>query len=197
MNNTWIVLQHDPLDTGYLIDIQESIKRDYPDFISYIPDKLHMTLFHFGFPTTIYKDLLRAKRGMSYQTFERLFTRLLNELLEIKCSETLLDSTGSIENFGQGGKSKLVLRFENTAELKEMRLPYLKKIFGWFEDLGIRKPELFMRNTKNFKHNDEGSYKPHITVGFTPKEFNKVILPPKKIKFSKAYLLNIDKLFLT
>jgi hypothetical protein len=195
MKNTWIVLQHNPLDIEYLEDIQRSIKRAYPDFKRYTPEKFHMTLFHFGFPSTIYKDLTRAKQGMPYEAFERNFTKLVKELNLVKSTETVVSSTGVLENFGPNGKGKLVLRFVNSPELKKKREPYLTIINDWFEHIGIKKPEVFMRSTKNFKHNDEETYKPHVTIGYSPREFKKVNLPEKDERFGKAYLTNFDKLF--
>ena len=195
MNNIWIVLQQEPLETIYFEDLQRFIIDKHPGAPMYSADRLHMTLFHFGFPSIMYKDIKRSRGNLSYQTFEASLGELMQELHEISNNEIMLSSTGIVELFGSPHDGKVVLRFENTLKLKKKRSPYIEKVYYWMEGLGIKDPETFMENSRNFKHNGENSYKPHVTLGYAPKGFARLIFPEKKIRFTTAYLFNFDKLF--
>lgn len=195
MNNIWIVLQQEPLETTYFEDLQHYIKDRYDDTDMYSPEKLHMTLFHFGFPTSMYKDIKKEVKHLSYKAFEVSLAELFNELHSVDSSEILLTSDGIAEHFGSTHEGKVVLRFENSKKLKDKRKPYLDMIYEWMSGLGIHDPVAFMEDTRNFKHNSERVFRPHVTLGYSPKGFEKIAFPKKKIRFSKAGLFNYEKLF--
>lgn len=195
-----VVIQLKPLDNTEIINQQKNIESVIPGFQNYAPEVIHFTLFHFGKPQDLHKEIVKySGNNLSYEDFYSKFITLLSSLVFINEFDYVSLDCSKVTVFGYPSaverKLAVVLLLENTYKLYCIREKFILVINDWLISLGIEDYAKFYQSSNNFKHNHPDNYAPHVTIGRVCSNnlpTNYVVeIPPISLKLGKASFLNV------
>ena len=165
-----VVIQIEPLDKSKIVKLQETISPKFEGFESYNYKDIHMTLFHFGKPQDLYKDIVsNSKQNINYNDFISTFIKLLEQLSYLIGSFEIELNAGKISLFDYPAdtskKFRIVLLFEESKRLKSIRQEFIDKINHWLLTCSIKEYKTFYKNSPNFRYNSLEDFSPHVTLG--------------------------------
>ena len=165
-----VYVKHAVLDPHELVELQEHLLG--ATFECTIPaDSLHMTLFHFGKPESLYSEILQENPGLDWDTFIELFSILM--LIALEQEKRPIRVRGDVLSvFEDKGMFYVVLKLYKTDELMKLRQPVLVAIHSFLSACGVNKTEVFMRKSENLRYQLNYPYTPHITLGINSHAVN-------------------------
>lgn len=146
---------------------------------------LHLTLFHYGKPKDLFKEIIKINTKLKREDFSSCFTNLIISSKEIvsqqnkKVSANILGiskirpMSSMLDIFGPGNYRVVVLRLNEPKEIAKTRELLMKEMVVFLNRCGIEKPVEFMKDSENLKW--QVDYNPHVSIAVI--EETSAILP--------------------
>ncbi len=159
-----VYLEHPVLTPEPLVQLQLDLAQRLP-FKQAPLDDLHLTLFHYGKPESLYGEIAYANSGLSFEEFMDRFYDMLEHNLQLKAGN--IPVTGQeLDLFGDATKPVIVVKLRKQKELLELRSKVLARFNQFLTQCDIQDVTAFMQESPNLTYQLEGNYNPHFSIGF-------------------------------
>ena len=162
-----ITVQHRPKSSTLLLELQEQLAHQLPDFTPKDQAYLHLTLLHLGIPEDLYFELRKLLPNLAIEQFMQQFEHLLLELDRLCKSfgdELLVRGTG-MEYYGSLKSPAVALSVERNTALDSLHLLVFEVLVRFLESLSVPDPMSFIKISRNLRHSPPEAFSPHITLG--------------------------------
>ncbi len=176
-----------------ILNVQRKVSEKQSAFIPYELEKIHLTVFHFGIPTDLYKEFKVFQPELTLDEFlDRLGSMLMNfaELIPDSMESEIL----GLDLFGGRVNPKLGLVLERNKLMEEYRNKIIVGLVGFLHELGSANPEEFLQKSRNLRYSLNKKFVPHITLGFWHggEEYKTIQPDIKKVNLYPSYFVNFN-----
>lgn len=179
--------------------IQKYFSKNILDFESSRKRDLHLTIFHYGKPKELYKEIHNENPLLEEKTFSKNLLHLVtsSKFLVEKINIENINPIGifqikpSIEEnkiFGDKKDPVLVLALKESKPLNKIRKDLMDELENFLEECNVKNTASYISRSDNLKFQIE--YKPHITIGRLSTE--QIKLPKCDTKGIQIVLKKID-----
>jgi 2'-5' RNA ligase len=179
-----VTVEHRVADVPAITALQQEASGQIGTFRSKPADDLHMTLYHFGKPESLWVEIQESGSKVTFEEFLNGFIKLL-EVCEHVVPEPFSLQVESLAQFGSPQNPTLVLKLDMPGWLKERRRVIGERVEQLLRDCGVEAPETFMDQSPNLHHELDEHYKPHVSLG---RMSNKDPLPELSIEAIQVQL---------
>lgn len=157
-----LYLQYKPDEQAlqYLLDIQKIVKRANPQARTTNPDRMHLTLIHFGILTEVYEEIRMQQPKLTWGQYEASVIRFIDES-QRQLPDTAVVTPLEVSMYGSRN-SVLALKVNPGQRLMDAHAHCLAVLKEFLLECGIEYPMAFMQGSRNFSHAAE--FNPHITL---------------------------------
>lgn len=149
-------------------------------------EELHLTIFHFGKPNSLYQDVIKFVPNLKFDDFLSQF-REFQSSLKMPHTKIKLNAT-NLDIFGKSDSPILVIRLEKSDQLRALRMIIFNQFEDFTQNLGIKNTREFMCQSEDLKYQLDEKYTPHVSIGYQIKDKIPQILTysikPKNMAFS-------------
>lgn len=148
-----------------ILKLQNEISKVNSNFQPEIPEKLHMTLAHFGIPRELYNDFQKVNPDLTFNRFLKELYKLIQTCCDVEIEGTEVQAEG-LDIFGASPHNVAVLKITKSPERKRKREDLILPLERFVANLGVENVKQFMLHSPNLKYNPSNAYNPHITLGY-------------------------------
>lgn len=185
-----VYLKHSVLTPEPILQLQHDIARtSHGELVA--ADKLHLTLFYFGRPDSLYQEITARHGPIAFEDFMRLFQDFL-------CSLSLPQQKFSVDVhdialFGTDDVRAMVLRLKKDPALLALRQTIVSSFHEFLNDCLIEDIPTFMKGSRNLQFQLEDTYNPHITFcyGCDDIDWEEVREIPSRLILSPPHIAHV------
>lgn len=160
-----VLVQQKVKDIEPVLVLQRNVSKINPDIELEKPEKLHMTLVHFGVPEELYEDFRKKNQNLTFNQFLDQFYKLLQKIENVVIEKEKVQAK-KLDIFGEFPHHVAVIKIVKTPAIMKSRKVIVQSLKEFIRDLGITNVDQFMLQSPNLKFNLADLYKPHITLGY-------------------------------
>ncbi len=143
-----------------LLDWQSSAIEVNPQGRPVQPDRIHLTVLHFGILADVFRELKEQNDNLTKDMFMTAVEKFARNTQDVLPSVTAVQPE-RFELFGSGS-SVLALRVRTSPELEQAHKRALDMLVACIASCGISYPEMFIPGSRNFRFARQ--LQPHISL---------------------------------
>lgn len=159
-----VLVQQKVKDIEPVLVLQRSVSKINPNFEPEKPEKLHMTLVHFGVPEELYEDFRKANPNLTFNKFLDQFLKLLQKIEPVVTEELTVDAE-KLDILGESPHHVIVIKIVKVPAIMKSRKVIIQALHQFIRDLDVADVDQFISQSPNLKYNPADVYRPHITLG--------------------------------
>ncbi|MBP9797659.1 2'-5' RNA ligase family protein [Candidatus Woesebacteria bacterium] len=155
-----LYVKHSILTPEPILQLQHDIARSSHSQLVPV-DELHLTLFYFGRPDSLYQDVVSQHGPIEFEDFMKLLQEFLSSLT--LPTQNFSADVHDLALFGTDDVKAMVLRLKKNPQLLALRQLIISRFHEFLNDCLIEDIPTFMRGSRNLEFQLEDTYNPHIT----------------------------------
>jgi hypothetical protein len=182
------------LNAGPLLNLQDRLAAELPDFSPKPTDELHLTIMHIGQPEMLFEEIGEAGGTTDFAKFLAAFQTLIDGLNRMIPNSFWLE-TEAMAEFGAPHDPSIVLRFAMPDWLSEVRQRAAVHLNEWLAACGVSDIPGYISGSINFHHQLPENYRPHVSLGrcHSATSLPDFDVTGLRVEFAPSHLRNVSE----